>query len=145
MNENNNCGCDDNIVKVSVAVPTAADTANITLTSVQPFIDAKTEAVLFISDINSLLQDEYAILSIDDGENILPFEDKRGYNIRADRLVTRASNMPGGIPSNSTMAVHVVIATDPARIICLTPLRRSAANRPATTAGTATGTGINLD
>lgn len=143
---NNDCNCEcDNIIKVSVTVPAAAATDNITLTSTQEFIDAKTEAILYISDINSLLQDEYAIISIDDGENILPFEDKRGYNIRADRLVSRASNMPGGLPGNSTMAVKIVVGTDPARIICLTPMRRSAANRPATTAGTATGTGINLD
>ena len=135
----------NNLLKVSVQVPIAADTANITLTGTQPFINAKTEAVLFVSDINNLLQDEQAILSVNDSVNTLPLEDRRGYNIRADRLVSRASNMPGGLPGNSTIAIRILVATDPARLVCLTPLRRSSSVRPATTAGTATGTGINLD
>ena len=131
--------------KVTVTVPTAVNTTNIILTTTQAFIQAKTEAILFIGDINSLVSDEQAILSVYDGVNILPLEDCNGYNVRADRLVKRAVNMKGGLACNSTLAIKVAIATDPARIIELTPLRRSSANRPATTAGTATGTGINLD
>lgn len=128
-----------------VVVPEVANTANITLTGTQPFINAGTEVILSISDINNLLQDEQAILSVTDGVNVVPLEDKHGYNIRADRLVSRAYNMPGGLPRNSSICIKVRVATDPARLVCFTPLRRSSAQRPATTAGTATGTGINLD
>ena len=131
--------------KVNVAVPTAADPDNITLTSETAFINVDTEAVLFIGDINNLVQDGTAILSVDDGKNILPLESPRGYNVRANQLVKRAENKPGGIRENATLAIKVAVATDPARLICLTPLRRNFVNRPATTAGTATGTGINLD
>lgn len=144
-NSNCNCNCNNNLPRVSVTVPTAADTANITLTTTQTFIAPKTEVILNISDISNLMQDAEAIISIEDSTNTLPFQDKRGFNVRADRIVSRAMNMPGGLPDNTTMALRVLIATDPARVVCLTPLRRSAAVRPATTAGTATGTGINLD
>ena len=131
--------------KVSVVAPTAADTANITLTGTQTFIAPLTEALLYISNVNNLVQDEQAIISVSDGTSVVPLESPRGYNVRADQLVSRASNMPGGLPANSIMVIKVKIATDPARAVCLTPLRRSNSNRPATTAGTATGTGINLD
>jgi len=131
--------------KVTVAVPTAADEKNITLTASTQFIAPDVEVVMFISDINLLVQDGTAILSVDDGTNILPLESPRGYNVRANQLVTRAERKPGGIRENSTLPIRVAVATDPARLICLTPLRRNRLNRPATTAGTATGTGINLD
>jgi len=133
------------INKISVTVPTALDIDNITLAGTQAWIAPKAETLLFISDVNNLVQDAEAILSVTDGVNVLPLESPRGYNIRADQLVQRAMRMPGGLVDNSTMVIKVRVATDPARVISFTPLRRSAANRPATTAGTATGTGINLD
>ena len=134
-----------NFVKINVTVPNAPNVANITLAANSPFIDVNTEAVLFVSDITDLVQDGTAILSISDGVSILPLESPRGYNVRANQLVNCAEKKCGGLKENNTLPIRVVIATDPARFVCLTPLKRNNINRPATTAGTATGTGINLD
>jgi len=131
--------------KITVAVPQAANPDNITLTASAEFIAPDVVAVLFISDVNLLVQDGTAILSVNDGVNTLPLESPRGYNVRANQIVTRAERKHGGIRENTTVPIKVAVATDPARLVCLTPLRANRLNRPATTAGTATGTGINLD
>lgn len=136
------------IKKIEVTVPTAASTTGgVTMTSISPFIStsAEGEFVLLISNVNSLVQDTTATLSVGDSVSVLPLEDARGYNVRADRIVKRAERMPGGVSDNPVVGVKCAIATDPARIVVLTPLRRSGFTGLAATAGTATGDGINKD
>lgn len=133
------------IKKISVTVPTAASTTNVTLNATAPFIStsAEGEFVLLIGSVNNLVQDSTATVSVNDTVSTLPLEDERGYNVRADRIVKRAEHTPGGVTDNPIVGIKCAIATDPARIVVLTPLRRSGFTGQANTAGSATGTGIN--
>jgi hypothetical protein len=131
--------------KINAVVPAAPSLTNVILTTALPFI-VTTDKQLFlleISDVNKLVQDQTATISVNDTVNMLPLVDPRGYNIRADRITKRAERMCGGIADNPIVVIKCAVATDPARIIDLTPLRRSGYDGQANTAGTVNGTGIN--